>query len=121
MKMEKRKFRIGELAKHLEVKSSVIRFWEKEFDSRSDRSQGGQRFYDNQDLERFTLIKGLLYEKKFTIEGARIEIQKSTSKKIIPSKRTYLESSNQKNVSSKAFISKLLKFRDKLQKFRELL
>ena len=45
MKMEKRKFRIGELARQLSIEKFVVRFWEKEFNLESDRSEGGQRFY----------------------------------------------------------------------------
>ena len=44
MKMERRKFRIGELAHKVGVEQFVIRFWEKEFDIKSKRSNGGQRF-----------------------------------------------------------------------------
>ena len=71
MKMEKRKFRIGELAEHLNVERFVIRFWEKEFNFKAHRSHGGQRFYDEHDLQRFQAIKELLYSKKFTIAGAK--------------------------------------------------
>lgn len=76
MKMKKRQFRIGELAKQLDVEKFVIRFWEKEFQFKTDRSQGGQRFYDNHDLEKFTLIKELLYKRGFTIAGAKKELFK---------------------------------------------
>ena len=71
MKMEKRKFRIGELAEHLNVERFVIRFWEKEFNFKAHRSHGGQRFYDEYDLQKFQAIKELLYTKKFTIAGAK--------------------------------------------------
>ena len=71
MKMEKRKFRIGELADLLAVERFVVRFWEKEFNFRAHRSEGGQRFYDEKDLKKFSLIKELLYEKGFTIAGAK--------------------------------------------------
>lgn len=75
MKMEKRKFRIGELANNLEVERFVIRFWEKEFTIKGERSLGGQRFYSENDLKKFQTIKELLYEKKFTIAGARQILQ----------------------------------------------
>lgn len=71
MKMEKRKFRIGQLADKLGVERFVIRFWEKEFGIKSTRSTGGQRFYDETDLSRFQAIKELLYDKGFTIAGAK--------------------------------------------------
>ena len=71
MRMEKRKFRIGELAQQLNVERFVIRFWEKEFNIKSYRSDGGQRFYSEDDLNTFKTVKELLYEKRFTIAGAK--------------------------------------------------
>jgi DNA-binding transcriptional MerR regulator len=74
-RMNKRKFRIGELAKKLKVKKFVIRFWEKEFELESSRSDGGQRFYSQDDLKTFSTIKDLLYNQKFTITGAKKRLQ----------------------------------------------
>lgn len=90
MKMEKRKFRIGELAKVLNIERFVIRFWEKEFMLKATRSDGGQRFYDEKDLEKFRLIKELLYERGFTISGARKQL-KGKPHSIIPSQKTTME------------------------------
>lgn len=73
--MQKRQFRIGELAKHLNVKKFVIRFWEKEFSLPAVRSGGGQRFYNEDDINSFCIIKSLLYEQGFTIAGARKYLQ----------------------------------------------
>jgi len=73
-KMSKKKFRIGELARELQVKKFVIRFWEKEFELKSDRSQGGQRYYTQDDFTAFNTIKNLLYEKGFTIAGAKVQL-----------------------------------------------
>lgn len=72
--MSKKQFRIGDLAKELKVKKFVIRFWEKEFGIKSDRSDGGQRFYNSDDLRTFSLIKDLLYNKGFTIAGAKKQL-----------------------------------------------
>lgn len=72
--MAKRQFRIGDLAKELKVKKFVIRFWEKEFNLKSDRSQGGQRFYTHEDLNIFLTIKDLLYNQGFTIAGAKKQL-----------------------------------------------
>lgn len=73
--MQKRQFRIGELAKILAVERFVIRFWEKEFSLKGTRSQGGQRFYTQKDLATFSTIKKLLYEQGFTIQGARKKLK----------------------------------------------
>lgn len=75
-RMSKKQFRIGQLATELDVKKYVIRFWEKEFNLSADRSTGGQRFYTTDDLHLFRSIKHLLYNKGFTIAGARQELSK---------------------------------------------
>ncbi len=80
MGMSKKKFRIGDLAQELKVKKYVVRFWEKEFDLDSDRSEGGQRFYTSEDLALFMAIKDLLYNRGFTISGARKELDAELAK-----------------------------------------
>ncbi len=99
MKMQKRQFRIGELAKTLGVEQFVIRFWEKEFRFNAHRSEGGQRFYSEKDLLRFKFIKTLLYEQGFTIAGAKKQLTISSNKKedctIIGSQKTSIPSENQ--------------------------
>jgi len=78
--MGKKQFRIGDLAKELKVKKFVVRFWEKEFDLKSDRSNGGQRFYTTDDLLQFMLIKDLLYNQGFTIAGAKKQLDEQLKK-----------------------------------------
>ncbi len=90
MKMQKRQFRIGELAAHLGVERFVVRFWEKEFKLNSDRSLGGQRFYSENDLILFQRIKELLYEKGFTISGAKKQL-KGIKGTIIASHKTTMD------------------------------
>lgn len=72
--MSQRQFRIGDLANELKVKKFVIRFWEQEFQLSSERSEGGHRFYNDDDLKTFQLIKTLLYQQGYTIEGARKQL-----------------------------------------------
>lgn len=69
--MEKRMFRIGELAYQLDVERFVVRFWERQFNIKPQRSEGGQRYYTDNDRARFALIKELLYNKGYTIAGAK--------------------------------------------------
>ena len=90
MKMQKKQFRIGELALSLGVKRFVVRFWEKEFNLSAHRSNGGQRFYSDKDLERFHAIKKLLYEEGFTIAGAKKKL-KIDGTKILASHKISLE------------------------------
>ena len=69
--MGQRQFRIGDLADELKVKKFVIRFWEQEFGLSAERSEGGHRFYTSTDLQTFQMIKDLLHNQGYTIEGAR--------------------------------------------------
>jgi DNA-binding transcriptional MerR regulator len=65
-------FRIGEVSKIAKIPAYVLRFWESEFPRiRPKRTDAGQRLYTRADIELILKIKTLLYEKKFTIQGAR--------------------------------------------------
>ena len=86
-----KQFRIGELAKEVGVERFVIRFWEKEFKIKANRTDGGQRVYSETDLTTFKAIKDLLYNQGFTIEGALHQLQgpskKPVSQKVIPARK----------------------------------
>ena len=65
-------FKIGEVSDLLGVEPYVLRYWETEFAVLSPKKSGtGHRLYRRKDVELLLRIKHLLYEKKFTIEGAR--------------------------------------------------
>jgi len=65
-------FRIGEVAALLAVEPYVLRYWETEFPSLAPKKSGtGHRLYRRKDVELLLKIKHLLYERRFTIEGAR--------------------------------------------------
>jgi DNA-binding transcriptional MerR regulator len=65
-------FRIGEVSGLLGVEPYVLRFWETEFPALTPKKSGtGHRLYRRKDVELLLKIKHLLYEKRFTIEGAR--------------------------------------------------
>lgn len=57
-------------------KSLLFAFGKKEFNLVTHRSSGGQRFYDEKDLEQFKKIRELLYERGFTIAGAQKQLEK---------------------------------------------
>ena len=117
MKMAAKQFRIGQLAKELGVERFVIRFWEKEFNIQSNRSDGGQRFYTEKDLNLFKKVKQLLYEEGFTIAGAKKAL-KETPSKIIASRTTTFQKSNNAEDPIK---EELMTFQKKLRKLKELL
>src|SRR5579862_6673008 len=65
-------FRIGEVARLAGIKPYVLRFWETEFSVLGPKKSGtGHRLYRRKDVQTVFEIKCLLYEKRFTIEGAR--------------------------------------------------
>src|SRR5271155_2589027 len=65
-------FRIGEVADLLGVEPYVLRYWESEFPKLAPKKSGtGHRLYRRKDVELLLKIKDLLYEKRYTIEGAR--------------------------------------------------
>jgi DNA-binding transcriptional MerR regulator len=69
-------FRIGEVAQLVGVEPYVLRYWESEFPGLSPRkSSSGQRMFRRKDVEMLLNIKHLLYDRKFTIEGARKTLQ----------------------------------------------
>ncbi len=65
-------FRIGDVARLAGIKPYVLRFWETEFPALGPKKSGtGHRLYRRKDVEMVLEIKRLLYEQRFTIEGAR--------------------------------------------------
>lgn len=69
-------FKIGEVSDLLGVEPYVLRYWETEFPILSPKKSGtGHRLYRRKDVELLLRIKNLLYERRFTIEGARQALQ----------------------------------------------
>jgi DNA-binding transcriptional MerR regulator len=65
-------FRIGEVSRLAGIKPYVLRFWETEFSSLGPKKSGkGHRLYRRKDVELVLEIKRLLYDNRYTIEGAR--------------------------------------------------
>lgn len=74
---QKMAFKIGEVAKILNIKSYVLRYWETEFDQlKPKKSKFNQRMYERRDVETLMLIKKLLYRDRFSIEGARTALKR---------------------------------------------
>ena len=65
-------YTIGEVAQMFNVNTSLIRFWEKEFDIiKPQKNKKGNRLFTRADLENFRIIYHLVKEKGFTLQGAR--------------------------------------------------
>lgn len=71
-------FKIGEVAEIVGVPAYVLRYWETEFKAvKPQKSRAQQRVYRRQDVATLLRIKHLLYEKKFTIAGARQQLKEA--------------------------------------------
>ncbi len=69
---EFKRYKIGQAAKEIGVKTYVLRFWEGEFDELEPiRTDSGQRLYSEDHLELIREIKRLLYDEGLTIDGAK--------------------------------------------------
>lgn len=74
-------YSIREVSEITGVEAHVLRFWEKEFPMlRPRRSRSGNRTYKDRDIEIVKEIRHLLWEQKFTIQGACEQLRKSRSK-----------------------------------------
>ncbi len=71
-------FKISEVCEIVGVEPYVLRFWETEFPSYApEKSKAGHRVYKRKDVENVLRIKELLYDRGFTIAGARKQLSKS--------------------------------------------
>lgn len=71
-KIEKLYYSIGEVADMFDVNTSLIRFWEKEFDILKPRkNKKGNRLFTKEDLENLHIIYHLVKERGMTLKGAK--------------------------------------------------
>lgn len=71
-----RRYSISQAAEITGVKAHTLRLWEDEFPVlRPRRGRSGIRFYVDRDLKIVGLIKRLLYEEKFSVDGARQKLR----------------------------------------------
>ncbi len=103
---EKRYYGIGEVARAFEVNTSLIRFWEKEFDAlKPKKNAKGNRKFTPQDIKNLQLIYHLVKERGFTLEGAK----------------THLKEEKQKTLSNFEIIQKLERVKSELIKIKDQL
>ena len=103
---EKRYYGIGEVARAFRVNTSLIRFWEKEFDVLQPKKNAkGNRKFTPQDIKNLQLIYHLVKERGFTLDGAKI----------------HLKEEKQKTLSNFEIIQKLERVKAELIKIKEQL
>ncbi len=78
---EKLYYSIGEVANAFNVNTSLIRFWEKEFDVLQPKKNAkGNRKFTPKDIKNLELIYHLVKERGFTLEGAKIHLKENKQK-----------------------------------------
>ncbi|MCK7591526.1 MerR family transcriptional regulator [Subsaxibacter sp. CAU 1640] len=103
---EKRYYGIGEVAKAFNVNTSLIRFWEKEFDVlKPKKNAKGNRKFTPEDITNLKFIYHLVKERGFTLEGAK----------------THLKEEKQQSLDTFEIISKLEDIKAQLLKIKEQL
>jgi len=84
-------YSIGEVAEMFDVNTSLIRFWEKEFDIiKPKKNKKGNRLFTPEDIKHFRLIHHLVKEKGYTLKGAKESLK--SDPKGIDKKAEVLES-----------------------------
>lgn len=80
---EKRYYSIGEVAKAFGVNTSLIRFWEKEFDAiKPKKNAKGNRKFTPEDIKNLKFIYHLVKERGFTLEGAKTHLKEERQKSL---------------------------------------
>ncbi|MFQ6675684.1 MAG: MerR family transcriptional regulator [Fidelibacterota bacterium] len=73
-------YSIGEVSERTGLKQYVLRYWETEFPTlRPQKNRAGNRIYREKDIDMILRIKDLLYNQKYTIEGARRQLKMATT------------------------------------------
>lgn len=77
-KVEKLFYSIGEVARMFDVNTSLIRYWEKEFDIiRPKKNKKGNRLFTPKDIENFHIIYHLVKERGMTLKGAKKKLREN--------------------------------------------
>ena len=115
--MSKYYYTISEVCNLLDLKAHVLRYWEKEFfQLHPQKNQNRNRRYSQEDIEIVKKIRYMLYEQKFTIEGAKKRFK--STKKTNSMKQLQLSFADEGCDKKKKIINDLKKVREA---FRQLL
>lgn len=88
-------FTIGEVAQLCVLKPHVLRYWEQEFPQLApSKRRGNRRYYQRKDVVLVRQIQELLYQKGYTIEGARAQLtgEESTAMQKVQNSQAILHS-----------------------------
>ena len=119
---DKKYFSIGEVSTICKIKPHVLRYWESEFSQLSPRKRkGNRRYYQSDDLLLVQKIKFLLYEKGFTINGAKQSLREKEAGVRGISKRIEKESGESNIVNNGLSFEDVMFVKKRIQSVIELL
>ena len=74
--IRKEYYSIGEVCDLVDLKPHVLRYWESQFPPlKPSKNRAGNRVYQRKEIRLIILVKRLLYEERYTIEGARQKVE----------------------------------------------
>ncbi len=116
-------YSIGEVSEITGLKQYVLRYWESEFPSLSpSKNRAGNRVYKQRDIQYIKLIKYLLYEKKFTIEGAKQKLKTVRVEDLDRFDKTgSWETGTESDAPSEEIVRIIRKVKESLQEISDLL
>ena len=76
-------YSIGEVAQMFDVNTSLVRFWEKEFDIlKPKKNKKGNRLFTQKDVDNLKIIYSLVKERGYTLDGAKKKLRENKSETI---------------------------------------
>lgn len=77
-RLDKLYYTIGEVAEMFNVNTSLIRYWEKEFEIiKPQKNKKGNRLFTKKDVDNFYIIYHLVKERGFTLQGAKDKLKEN--------------------------------------------
>ena len=120
-------YSIGEVAELTSLKPYVLRYWETEFPAlKPTKNRAGNRIYKDRDIKILFHIKYLLYDQKYTIEGARKQLKSANFEEMIqsgdsPSKVSESDTSDGENEKEDKLVNTLSSIRKSLLDLKKIL
>lgn len=116
--MTKYYYTIGEVSNLLDVKTHVLRYWESEIPAIRPKKSGHQRRYSLQQIETLKKIKDMLYNQRYTIEGARQKLKQDKSLLSEAREEAVAKQKLQLSAALPAIAKDLLELKEELKKIK---
>lgn len=110
-------YAIGEVAELTALKPYVLRYWETEFPAlKPTKNRAGNRIYKDKDIKVLFHIKYLLYDQKYTIEGARNQLNSANFEDMVDASNPSLKSAKSEPSNGAGSDDKLVNVISELRK-----